>query len=64
MSLAADARAIVERTCSEQGLPPHVTDPAGVARLAALLTERSAVRSKTTPLEVRDAGARPPTRAA
>lgn len=32
-----DVRQWVQRTCAEQGLPFHVTDPATIARVAATL---------------------------
>ncbi len=40
MSYTDAARAIVERTRSEQGLTPRVSDPAAIRRLAGLLTKR------------------------
>ncbi len=37
MTLAEDAAAIVARTCAAQGPPERVTDPAVLARVAAIL---------------------------
>jgi hypothetical protein len=37
--LAARARAWVERTCAEQGIPVKVSDPATIASVAELLAQ-------------------------
>jgi hypothetical protein len=37
VSLAEDARALVERTCKVQGLPERVTDGVALTRVAALV---------------------------
>jgi len=42
VSYADAARAIVERTRSEQALPPRISDPAAIRRLAGLLTTKRA----------------------
>jgi len=38
MSTSEDARALVARTCTAQDLPERVTDPAALAKVAAILT--------------------------
>lgn len=42
MSGAEDARSLVTRTRAAQGLPERVTDPAALARVAAILSGRDA----------------------
>ena len=36
---AARVRAWVERTCAEQGIPPKLSNPAKIARVAELLSQ-------------------------
>ena len=37
--LAARARAWVERTCAEQGIPVKISDPQTIAKVAGLLAQ-------------------------
>lgn len=45
----ASARRLVERTRAAQGLPPTITDPAALRRIAALMSPRRDEARATTP---------------
>lgn len=42
MSAAVVARALIKRTCAAQGLPPTITDPATLARVAQIIAGTTA----------------------
>lgn len=45
----ATARRLVERTRAAQGLPPTITDPTALRRIAALMSPRRDEARATTP---------------
>ncbi len=44
MTVAGDARALVARTTAAQGLPERVTDPAVLAKVAAIVANAPGLR--------------------
>lgn len=49
MSAAVVARALIKRTCAAQGLPPTVTDPATLARVAQIIAGATPPKRNSRP---------------